>query len=383
MSPHSPVKFSCIQPAVLFLLSFLTIGCQSAGYRADRLPSEYRASSARSTNSMNLAQVASDGISNATLSPADLLEINVNSGNADEKSKPILVRVSDNGTVDIPVIGSVTVAGLEEYEAGKSISEMAVQRGMYHHPIVTVQIKSKAVNRITVLGAVKRPGVHEIARGGCDLLTTIAAAGGLSDSAGTEVEIIRQAETFHAQNQQLNPAPNDINKDPNEVQLASYQNMGQIQSYPKPTSINPQMQRIDLAKLNSPASRQYKLSDRDIVRVISRNKQMIYVAGLVNRPGQFELPADQNTHLVDAIALAGGRSSPIADKILIIRHIEGRKEPLAIQASLKKAKRNGNENLLLTAGDTVTVEQTPATAVVDTIYKFFRFSFGVAQRSSL
>lgn len=328
---------------------------------------------------MNLAQVASVGASNSTLAPGDLLEVSINSGRDDEKSKPVLSRVSDDGTVDVPVVGPVPVAGLEEFEASKNITNAAIERGMYRHPIITVQIKSKAVNRVTVLGAVNNPGVHEIPRGGCDLLTSLAAAGGLSDIAGTEVEIIRQSDSFYAQNQSANPATNG--QEPNNIQLAAYNNLQPNNDYQGPVAINPKLLRIDLARYNSANDSSYKLSDRDIVRVIPRKKEMIYVAGLVNDPGQFELPRDQDMHLVDALALAGGRSSPVADKILIIRHIDNRPEPLVIQASLKEAKRSGRENILLSAGDTVTLEQTPATAVVDTIYKFFRVSFGFAQRT--
>jgi hypothetical protein len=71
----------------------------------------------------------------------------------------------------------------------------------------------------------------------------------------------------------------------------------------------------------------------------------------------------------------------VADKVYVIRRVADREEPLVIRASLSEAKRNGLENLRLAAGDTVSVEQTPATALVDTFEKFFRFSYGVATSS--
>ena len=48
---------------------------------------------------------------------------------------------------------------------------------------------AKRVDRVTVVGAVKKPGVYEIPRGSSDLLAAIVTAGGLADDAGTEVEI--------------------------------------------------------------------------------------------------------------------------------------------------------------------------------------------------
>lgn len=125
----------------------------------------------------------------------------------------------------------------------------------------------------------------------------------------------------------------------------------------------------------------FRLNDRDVVRVVPRKNEMIHVSGLVRSPGQFELPKEQDIHMLDAIAMAGGRSSPVADKVLVIRRVENRPQPLVIQASLAKAKQNGLENLRLTAGDTITIEQTPVTTVVDAVGKFFRLSFGIASNT--
>jgi len=66
----------------------------------------------------------------------------------------------------------------------------------------------------------------------------------------------------------------------------------------------------------------------------------------------------------------------------VIRHLNHRPEPIVIRASLSKAKQNGLENLRLMAGDTISIEQTPKTAIVDTIGKFFRLSFGVARTTA-
>jgi hypothetical protein len=48
-----------------------------------------------------------------------------------------------------------------------------------------------------------------------------------------------------------------------------------------------------------------------------------------------------------------------------------------IQVSISRAKRDGDENLRLAAGDMVSVEITPTTMAVDTVSKFFRVALGV------
>jgi len=111
--------------------------------------------------------------------------------------------------------------------------------------------------------------------------------------------------------------------------------------------------------------------------VLPQEKRFIHVTGLVHKADQFELPRDQDVRLLDAVAMAGGVSSPVADKAFVIRRLPDMPEPAMIQVSLRKAKRDGNENLRLAPGDLVSVETTVATAVVDTATNLFRMTLGV------
>jgi len=351
-------------------------GCQSSNFQARNLPGEFRVAESDKGNDLNLAQLSSSGSSNSLLAPGDLLEVSVATGREGEKVTPMLVRVSNDGTANVPVIGPVPVADMEAFDAAQSITSLAIERGIYLRPVVTVDIKTKAVNRITVLGAVENPGVHEIPRGSCDVVTALAAAGGLTEEAGIELEIMRQTSspTFFA--------ANDAAAKSGNIQLAAYQSLGPgVSQNPSPPV--PQLTRINLADARQPGQVNSRLNDRDVVMVPQRKKEVFHVAGLVNKPGQFELPQDQDVHLLDALAMAGGKSSPVGDKVFVIRRVEGRPEPIVIQASIAVAKRNGAENLRLAAGDTITIEQTPATAVVDTLSKLIRFSVGLAGRTTV
>ena len=361
--------------SLLSLAVVLSVGCQSPGFRANQLPAQYRAAQQTRQEHINLARVAAPGASESLIAVSDLLEITISTGRSDDMLEPYLARVADDGTVDVPIIGPVPVAGQETSEASQSIVSLAKQRGMYLHPLVTVEIEAKAVNQITVLGAVNEPGVHEIPRGNCDLMSALAAGGGLTDEAGTQIEIIRQPQ-FGI----LNAADDSksVETESGEIQLAGYNASAQAA---RRGWSPPRTYRFDLARGQIPQGADFRLVDRDVVRIVPRKKAVIHVAGLVNSPGQFELPVDEDVRLLDAVALAGGRSSPAADKIFIIRQLEDEPQPLLIQASLSKAKRDPAENLRLTSGDSVSIEQTPLTAVVDTIGNFFRLTFGVASTS--
>jgi hypothetical protein len=53
-----------------------------------------------------------------------------------------------------------------------------------------------------------------------------------------------------------------------------------------------------------------------------------------------------------------------------------------IQASIRRAKANGAENLVLGPGDVVSVEQTPATATVEALMKLLRLTMNVSGRTT-
>ena len=55
----------------------------------------------------------------------------------------------------------------------------------------------------------------------------------------------------------------------------------------------------------------------------------------------------------------------------------GQPEPSLIEVSIRDAKRNGAENIRLSPGDIVNVEQTPGTVVLETM-KLIRFGVGAS-----
>ncbi len=80
--------------------------------------------------------------------------------------------------------------------------------------------------------------------------------------------------------------------------------------------------------------------------------------------------------VLDALAMAGDRTMQAADTGLIIRQIEGRREPIKIDVSIKEAKENGASNVRLAPGDIVSVEETPTTVVLGTMQRVVRVALG-------
>ena len=86
------------------------------------------------------------------------------------------VRVDPRGLISLPLIGAVQVAGLTAREAQATIAAKLAETYL-QNPQVSLFIKEFTAQRVTVEGAVNRPGVYPL-RGHSTLLTSLALAGG-------------------------------------------------------------------------------------------------------------------------------------------------------------------------------------------------------------
>lgn len=121
------------------------------------------------------------------ISPGDVLEIAV----FQVEDLSTKERVNESGSVMLPLIGAIQVAGLTTAEAEKEI-EAALGRDYLQDPNVDVFVSDFANMKVTVGGRVKKPGVFPLS-GQTTLIQAIAQAGGVSDTAKEdEVVLFRQ-----------------------------------------------------------------------------------------------------------------------------------------------------------------------------------------------
>ena len=115
------------------------------------------------------------GASDYRIGAQDLLAISV--FGVEELNKE--VRVNSNGQISLPLIGGVMAGGrtIPELEAdlAKKYSEGYLQK-----PQVSVFVKEFTSQRITLEGAIAKPGIYPIT-GKTSLLQAIALAGGIDD----------------------------------------------------------------------------------------------------------------------------------------------------------------------------------------------------------
>lgn len=354
-------------PAVLAVAELLLVafaGCHHGAIRASSLSPEYMAPVVRSTERLDLSQLARANAGNAVVQSGDLLAVSITTGLDREESVRRLLRVADDGSLNIPLVGQVRVGGLEVVMAEALVREAGIHRGVYRNPQVSIQIEDRRTNRVTVLGAVESPGAYEIPASHSDLLAALVAAGGPRDDAATEVEI-RHPPAVGASTAPTNGLPGyPVHQASHEGTLGANEGLRFV--------------RVDLSSADSVAAEDLRVYDGTVVMVQQRAPQTIYVMGLVKKADQYELPPDEDTRLLDAIAMAGGRTLQIADRVRITRKLPHLEQSISIDASIKEAERDGSANIRLAAGDMVHVKETPATFTIEMLRSFIRFGFSSA-----
>ena len=119
------------------------------------------------------------------LTPGDLINVRL-FGSADYAT---VQRISMDGTVVLPLIGSVPLTGITIQAAEESIELSLRKAGMYRKPQITISIaESASPSTITLAGELH--GVFPI-QGPRPLLDVLASFGGLPVTAGRVVTIIR------------------------------------------------------------------------------------------------------------------------------------------------------------------------------------------------
>jgi polysaccharide biosynthesis/export protein len=121
--------------------------------------------------------------------PQDVLDISV--FKAPELARQ--VQVADAGTINFPLVGEVKAAGRTGQEIER---DLAAKLGVKHlkSPQVTVYVKEYNSQRVTVEGAVRKPGVYPIS-GKTTLMQSLAMAQGLDPTSDTSnVIIFRQVD---------------------------------------------------------------------------------------------------------------------------------------------------------------------------------------------
>jgi len=318
----------------------LATGCAGGRhlhYQALSFPDSLQAPEVDNPQIVQWGNLAMPAASNQSIGRGDVLEVTIAAGLSADNTTTWPIRVNNHsGAAELPDIGSIPLAGLTLEAAEAAIMQACITRGLFRSPNVTVTFKQQYKNSILVLGGVKEPGRYELSRDRSSLLAAIFAAGGLSKDAGSEIKIRRVGEGTDERN---------------------------------------------LVRETQAVTAGHYVPDGAVVVIEKRDPQPIQVLGLVKKSGSYPFPHRREVRVLDVIALAGGLSSSVADKVFVIRKLPDQPDQpgrtAIIEVSLMRAKRNAAENIRLQPQDIVTVEHTAATVVLEAI-QIIRFGVGAS-----
>jgi polysaccharide export outer membrane protein len=249
------------------------------------------------------------------LQPDD--EITVHSLRAKELAEK-LFRIDQNGDVNFPLIGRLTLDGQTATEAEHLIAEKLSK--FYLDPDVELSVSALHTEPVSVLGAVGSPGIHTT-KGKMTLLDVLSASGGIRGDAGSVIVVTREEQygAIPYPNVRLTPSGDSIA----EVRIK------------------------ELLDAQDPRGN-FTIMPHDVISIPPG--QMVYVEGNVKHAGGFPLSGKTGISVIQAIALAEGldpRAAP--EKVHIMRRV-GEEQKL-IPVNVKKVLAGKAEDLALKPND--------------------------------
>ena len=234
------------------------------------------------------------------IGPEDVLDINV--FEAQEMNRE--VRVSASGEISLPLLGAVRAAGLTPRDLETTLEELLQQKYM-KDPHVGVFVRDMQSHPVSVMGAVRKPGIFQI-RGNKTLLEILSLAEGLADDAGEDVIILRRASQKSAP-EFLPAKANDAAESSPVMQSQGFGESAATDTGPAKAGTIPQevvqVNLKDLLDSTDPAHNP-AVYPGDIIKVLRAG--IVYVVGAVRRPGGFAMKTNENISVLQALALSEG-----------------------------------------------------------------------------
>lgn len=284
------------------------------------------------------------------LGTGDLLEISV--FDIAELSK-IKARVGAEGLITLPLAGTVSAGGKTAMELEETV-KAALGSRYIRDPQVSVFVLEHHSHRISVLGAVKKPGVFEVS-GPRSVVDMLAMAEGLTEQSDQIVYLIRKV------------AKSSIAPDQLGVQPQSGSNGKSTQEAVLEINLD-EMLISGKEELNAP------LQSGDVVHVPKAGS--FFVGGAVQKPGSYLLKGRDVT--VDQAIIEAGGVTRVADfeGVKIFREVKGQKKQI-IEVSLNEMEQ-GRKGPLVVKNDVILVSSHGVKSFWFGFLEFIRFGVGAS-----
>jgi polysaccharide export outer membrane protein len=246
------------------------------------------------------------------IGPKDLIEIKV----FEVPELNIERRVSEEGTINLPLIGDVPVKGLTDVELAERLKAL-LEAKYVQRASVAVQVREFRSKPISVLGAVKQPGNLALS-GRWTLIEAVSAAGGLTDDHGDKIYVLRRADNGLSDQISINVDDLMVRADP-DANIPIFAN--------------------------------------DIINVPAKVEVTVFCLGQVAHPGAVAFQSTERITLLTAIARAGGLTDRASNTIQIKRRNHDGVD-LELEANYRRIVSGKDPDISLQSGDVVIVKES-------------------------
>jgi polysaccharide export outer membrane protein len=234
-------------------------------------------------------------------------------------------RIDPGGDLDLPLIGKIHAAGLTVEELKAELVRRFSKEVL--KPQVSVEIVDFGSQPVAVMGAVNRPGVHQL-RGRKTLMEVVSMAEGLRQDAGPRITISR-----------------DIQRGAVPLRTAKADPSGKF-------SVADVEVKTLLAGTN-PADN-ILILPHDVITVPIA--EAVFVLGEVRKPGEVALKDNSSISVLQALAGAEGFGlTPAPQDAKIVRQVAGSAERQEIPVDLRRVLAGTAEDIAMRPNDILVV----------------------------
>lgn len=260
-----------------------------------------------------LPSAAQVGTASYVIGPKDLLEIKVQ----EIPDLNVERRVQEDGSIDLPLLGLVPVAGDSAMALRDRLAALLMARYV-NQAYVTVNVKEYANRPILILGGVARPGPLNLS-GRWTLQQAILNAGGLTAGAGKRISILRTADNGLSDRLEVNSDELFVNLSP----------VWNVPIYPG-----------------------------DVVNVGTRQEVVIYFLGEFKTTGAIKVQSDEKVTLLRMIARVGGLTDRAAKGSIRIKRTDAEGKTTELEASYSRILSGRDPDLELMPDDVVIAKES-------------------------
>ena len=246
-------------------------------------------------------------------------------------SQPI--RIDMQGYINVALAGRIHAGGMTVTLLENAIAERL--KSYLLNPTVSVTIVEYHSQPVSILGAVNKPGVHQL-QGQMNLFEALSLADGLRSDAGDQIKITRHKEWGAL------PLLGTVTDPSGEYTIGSVSTKSIMEA------ANPE--------------ENIELKPNDVISV--PKAKLVYIIGSVRRPGGFALNERDTISVLQAISLAEGLEKTASPgKAVILRNANGVAHDAEVPINVHSILSGKSKDMQLNANDILFIPDSRAKAI--------------------